>query len=120
MHAGILPSFALHGLASLRRNSKRILDKFHGDMDGAFLLHRAALIETDGEAAFDQLPELLAEEALAVMIDEQVPATVSTGLAEEEAKKLPLNDLDWPPLDGKKRDQKLAIARLYLVLNCIN
>jgi hypothetical protein len=114
MHVGILPSFALHGLACLRRNSKRILDKFHADMDGAFLLHRAALIESDGEAAFEQLPELLAEEALAVMVDEKVSAKVSAELAEEGASKLQLEDLDWPPLDGKNRDEKRAIARLYL------
>jgi hypothetical protein len=114
MHAGILPSFALHGLASVRRNSKRILDKFHGDMDGAFLLHRAALIQSAGEAAFEQLPDLVAEEALAVMIDERVPANVSAGIAAEEAGKLPLRNLEWAVFDGKNRDQQVAIARAYL------
>jgi hypothetical protein len=114
MHSGILPSFALHGLASLRRNSKRILDKFHADMDGPFLLHRAALIESDGEAAFEQLPYLLAEEALAVMMDEQVPAEVSMGLAAEEAGNLQFKDLDWPRLTGKSHERQEEIARLYL------
>jgi hypothetical protein len=114
MHTGILPSFALHGLASIRRNSKRILDKFHADIDGAFLLHRAALIASDGEAAFEQLPDLLAEEALAVMIDEHVPANISKELAEEEARALPLGGLDWPRLDGKAREQNQELARLYL------
>jgi hypothetical protein len=83
-------------------------------MDGAFLLHRAALIESDGEAAFEQLPDLLAEEALAVMLDEQVPVEVAAELATGEAQKLPLKDLNWPPLDGKNRAQREAIARLYL------
>jgi hypothetical protein len=67
MNAGILPSYALHGMAAIRRNSKRILDRFQAGMDGAFLLHRALLMET--EDAFEQLPELLSEELLAVIED---------------------------------------------------
>ncbi|MBB5503001.1 response regulator receiver domain [Paraburkholderia sp. MM5384-R2] len=55
MHAGILPSYALYGMASLRRNSKKILDKFHSDMDGPFLLHRAMLLEDEDEAEWLRL-----------------------------------------------------------------
>lgn len=74
MNAGILPSYALHGLAAIRRNSKRILDRFHGELDGAFLLHR--MLVSASEEAFDQLPELLAEEIRAVVEDESVSASL--------------------------------------------
>ena len=67
LHHGILPAFALHGLASVRRNTKRLLDKFSGDLDGAFLLHRA-LVMNESEA-FDELPELLSDEIRAVLED---------------------------------------------------
>ena len=79
MNTGILPSYALYGLAAIRSNSKRILDRFHGDLDGAFLLHRE-LVSTS-EEAFDQLPELLAEEIRAVVEDERL----TTGAAKKIA-----------------------------------
>jgi hypothetical protein len=79
MNTGILPSYALHGLASIRRNSKRILDRFHGDLDGAFLLHRE-LVSTS-EEAFDQLPELLADEIRAVVEDERLSAGMAKKIA---------------------------------------
>jgi len=68
MNSGILPSYALHAMAAVRHNSKRILDRFHGEMDAAFLLHRAMVI--DNEEALEQLPELLSEELLAVIEEE--------------------------------------------------
>lgn len=89
MNGGILPAYALHGMSSIRRNSKKILDKFHGDMDGAFLLHRALVITS--EDAFDQLPELLAEEVLAVILDEQITSADMTQIASEIASTLNLN-----------------------------
>jgi hypothetical protein len=79
MNSGILPAYALHGLAAIRRNSKRILDRFHGDLDGAFLLHRE-LVSSD-EEAFDQLPELLADEIRAVVEDERLSAGMAKKIA---------------------------------------
>ncbi|MER9605892.1 response regulator receiver domain [Mesorhizobium sp. M0243] len=81
MHEGILPSMALHGLASVRTNTKKILDKFRKDMDGAFLTHRGLIYP--GDDAFEQIPELLAEEALAVMIDTSISLTDATKIAED-------------------------------------
>ncbi len=72
MNAGILPSYALHGMGAIRRSSKRILDRFHRGMDGPFLLHR--LLVAKSEEAFDQLPELLADELRAVVEDEHLTA----------------------------------------------
>lgn len=81
MHEGILPSMALHGMAAIRMNSKKILDKFHSRLDKAFLVHRSLLLPADD--AFDQLPELIAEEVLAVMVDQRVPSATTALMCEE-------------------------------------
>jgi hypothetical protein len=93
MNHGILPSCALLGMAAVRRNSRRILDKFRADMDAQFLLHRA-LIRTS-EEAFDQLPELLGDEFRAVVEDaeyrpEDLAKFVAVACA-EVAVKPPVN-----------------------------
>lgn len=67
MNQGILPACALLGMAAVRQSSARILDKFHGDLDAQFLLHRALV--RSSEEAFDQLPELLGDEFRAVIED---------------------------------------------------
>lgn len=103
MNGGILPAYALHGMSSIRRNSKKILDKFHGDMDGAFLLHRALIITS--EDAFDQLPELLAEEVLAVILDEQISSSDMAQISSEIASTLPLT---LPPLNLLPKPNKPA------------
>jgi len=79
MNSGLLPTYALHGMAAIRRNSKRILERFHGDMNGAFLLHRAFSMES--EEAFDQLPALLAEEVEAVLDDNRITPTEASSIA---------------------------------------
>lgn len=81
MHSGIMPSMALKGLASVRTNAKKILNKFRAEMDGAFLVHRGLILPKDD--AFEQIPELLAEEALAVMVDNQLPPDKAKKLADE-------------------------------------
>lgn len=98
MNVGVLPSYALHGLGAIRRNSKRILDRFHGDLDGAFLLHRE-LVSTS-EEAFDQLPDLLAEEIRAVVEDERLSAG--------NAKKLSVTALKSGHVS--KRDKELVTS----------
>ena len=81
INEGILPSLALHGLASVRANSKKVLNKFRRNLDGAFLVHRALVMpETD---AFRQVPELLAEEALAIMVDESIASGEVEAVATE-------------------------------------
>jgi hypothetical protein len=113
MHAGILPSYALYGMASVRRNSKKILDKFHSDMDGPFLLHRALLLEN--EDAFEQLPELIAEEAMAIMLDDPVPPDIASKLAVQVANGLPLEALTWQPTEPKRPARAAGeLARLYV------
>ena len=92
MNCGILPSYALHGLAAIRKNSKRILDRFHGELDGAFLLHRALV--SASEEAFDQLPELLAEEIRAVVEDERLSASMAKSITAAALKSNHISDKD--------------------------
>ena len=114
MNSGILPSYALHGMSTIRRNSKKILDKFHGGMDGAFLLHRALVVES--EDAFDQLPELLAEEVLAVILDEQIPSVDMVEISSEIASTLPLQlpQLNLIPKPTKPVQTDEECVRLFL------
>jgi len=110
MHEGILPSMALHGLASVRTNTKKILDKFRQDMDGAFLAHRGLILP--GDDAFEQIPELLAEEALAVMVDNRLDQDAAKKLAEKTIDSLGIKAV-WktkkgdPPEPGKLAMQLL-------------
>jgi len=68
MHRGLLSGLALKGLSSIRKNTKRLLDKFNSDLDGAFLLHRA-LVKPLYREALEELPELLAGELAAILED---------------------------------------------------
>jgi len=111
MHQGILPSLALHGMASVRNNAKKILDKFSADLDGAFLVHRALIHPSDD--AFEQIPELLAEEALSVMVDNEVPPATTKSLSEEliDSKNI---QLGWKAKEGRPVAQpgQIAVALL--------
>ena len=100
MNSGILPSYALHGMGAIRRNSKRILDRFNRGMDGAFLLHRE-LVAKDHEA-FDQLPELLADELRAVVEDEHLDAT--------QAALIAANAVDGDEISGQDKGA-IALAK---------
>lgn len=112
MHRGILPSVALHAMSAIRMNSKKILDKFHADMDGAFLLHRALTLKD--EDAFAQLPELVAEEALAVMLESQVENETLKALATEVAEGMPFQSIDWAVIDGRPKLAKGILPRRFL------
>lgn len=114
MNSGVLPSYALHGMSSIRRNSRKILDKFHGGMDGAFLLHRALIIAD--EDAFDQLPELLAEELLAVILDEQIPSVDMVQISSEIARTLPLKlpQLNLTHAPNKPAHTEEECVRMFL------
>ena len=101
MNSGILPSYALNGMAAVRRNSKRILDRFHSDLDGAFLLQRALIMEV--EDAFEQLPELLAEELLAVINAEHTKSAGINAVGEEVASNLRVGEPATPWCDRNGR-----------------
>lgn len=112
MHRGILPSYALYGMSSVRRNSKKILDKFDQEMDGAFLLHRALLLKN--EDAFEQLPELIAEEVLAVMLDDQVSSETAAEIAQEVARSFPFDRMAWQVNPGRPARRAGELAQMYL------
>jgi len=113
MNSGILPAFALHGLASIRRHSKRILDRFHGDLDGAFLFHRCLV--ADSEEAFDQLPDLLADEIRAVVEDDRISIAEIKKIAADALKNEHIT-----ASDKKLIDLLLKGAKAKTVLKNLN
>lgn len=112
MHEGILPSYALRGMAAVRRNSKKILDKFQKELDSVFLVHRALVLKH--EDAFDQLPELLAEEVLAVIYDDQITQADAVALANNLASKLPLERVNMPTIEGRPKQEAGVLARRFV------
>jgi hypothetical protein len=114
MNSGLLASYALHGLAAIRRSTKRIVDKFSSDMDGPFILNRALILES--EDAFDQLPELIAEEVLAVVQDSQILQSTMNALSAEGASKVALDPakFDWPVKEGQQKPQSPQLAERFL------
>lgn len=101
MHEGILPSMALQGLASIRTNTKKILDKFRSDMDGAFLIHRGLILPDDD--AFEQIPELLVEEALAVVVDNSIGMERATNIAAQTIDAMGISSV-WNNKRGNPRE----------------
>ena len=81
-YEGILPALALRGIASIRENTKRILDKFPAAMDPALVLH-GGLTVADHSVA-DDMALLLADEIRAVLEDDNLDdATLYPMLAEK-------------------------------------
>ena len=72
-YEGIMPALALRGIASIRENTKRILDKFPASMDPALVLH-GGLTVADHSLA-DDMTLLLADEIRAVLEDDNLEDT---------------------------------------------
>jgi hypothetical protein len=64
---GMLQGGILMGLATIRKQSRKILTKFHSGLDAAFLTHRA--LSLPHEEAFDHITPLLVAEIQAVLED---------------------------------------------------
>ncbi len=64
--SGLLQGIVLRGIANLRKNNRRILTRFHKDLDIAFLTHRALSLPDE---AFGQIIPLLTDELRAVLED---------------------------------------------------
>jgi len=64
---GMLQAGILMGLAAIRKQSRKILTKFHSGLDAAFLTHRA--LSLPDEEAFDHITPLLVAEIEAVLED---------------------------------------------------
>ena len=64
---GMLQGGILIGLAAIRKQSRKILTKFHSGLDAAFLTHRA--LGLPYEEAFDHITPLLVAEIEAVLED---------------------------------------------------
>lgn len=68
-YEGILPALALRGIASIRNNVKRILDKFPADMDPALVLHAGLTIR--GMCVSQDVSTLVGDEVAALLDDEK-------------------------------------------------
>ncbi len=64
--SGLLQGIVLRGFAKLRENNRRILTRFHKDLDIAFLTHRSLLLPDE---SFGQIIPLLTDELRAVLED---------------------------------------------------
>jgi hypothetical protein len=64
---GMLQGGILMGLATIRKQSRKILTKFHSGLDAAFLTHRA--LGQPHEESFDHITPLLVAEIQAVLED---------------------------------------------------
>lgn len=106
MHKGLLSGFALKGLSAVRKNTKRLLEKFSCDLDGAFLLHRA-LVKADREA-LEELPELLADELSAILEDSLFNGFDSESVVNDVVASLDLMN----PNDGDSYDEQNVRADL--------
>ena len=74
MTAGLMPSIALVALTAVRENAHRVLDKFDGKLDAAFLAHRACLPAPDDSE--QHMVAQIASELRAVMeekVDQDPP-----------------------------------------------
>lgn len=69
-YEGILPALALRGIASIRENTKRILDRFPAGMDPALVLHSGLTI--GGQAIAEDVTNLIGDEVSSVLSDLQV------------------------------------------------
>ena len=69
-YEGILPALALRGIASIRENTKRILDRFPAGMDPALVLHSGLTI--GGQSIAEDVTNLIGDEVSSVLSDLQV------------------------------------------------
>lgn len=89
---GLLQGSILMGLAAIRKQSKRILSKFHSGLDPAFLVHRA--LGLPHEEAFEHLTPLLVAELEAILED-----STPVPLISDEVIKNWCNE-KWKPHDS--------------------
>ncbi len=92
--SGLLQGIVLRGIAKLRENNRRILTRFHKDLDIAFLTHRSLLLPDE---SFGHIIPLLTDDLRAVLDDTLGETPLGTGATTEKI----LND--WCDKHWKKR-----------------
>jgi hypothetical protein len=78
---GLLQGGMLLGLAAIRKQSRKILSKFHSGLDAAFLTHRA--LGLPHEEAFDHITPLLVAEIEAILEDNIESPIFPTSIIED-------------------------------------
>lgn len=69
LNEGILPTFALHSIAAVKRHTKRLLERFDAKLDPEFVLN-AFLTRSENDVR-DVLNNLIAEELLPIIEDDE-------------------------------------------------
>jgi len=82
---GMLQGAVLMGLAAIRKQSRRILTKFHSGLDASFLSHRA--LGLPHEEAFEHITPLLVAEIEAVLEDSLPKPWVNDATIRDWCKK---------------------------------
>ena len=101
-YEGILPALALRGIASIRDNTKRILEKFPAGMDPAFVLHAGLTIS--GKSIAEDVVNLMGDEVASVLADTQVASDEIYELCKEQI----IGGCDEHVLAGLKADTSLV------------
>lgn len=86
---GLLQGCILLGLAEIRKQSRKILTKFHSGLDAAFLTHRA--LGLPHEEAFDHVSPLLVSEIEAVLEDGLAKPLIGSDVLEDWSNEV------WQP-----------------------
>ena len=103
-YEGILPALALRGIASIRENTKRILDKFPVGMDPALVLHSGLTI--GGQAIAEDVTNLIGDEVSSVLSDLQVSSNEIYDLCAEYVKGCA--DSDFRQTDDSEINKAIA------------
>ncbi len=82
---GMLQGSILMGLATIRKQSRKILTKFHSNLDAAFLSHRA--LGLPHEEAFDHIIPLLVAEIEAALEDSLPKPLIDNSIIEDWCKE---------------------------------
>ncbi len=82
---GLLQGGILMGLAAIRKQSRKILTKFHSGLDAAFLTHRA--LSLPDEEAFTHITPLLVAEIEAILEDSLEPQFVHDAVLKDWCDK---------------------------------
>ena len=103
-YEGILPALALRGIASIRDNTKRILDKFPAGMDSALALHAGLTI--GGLAVAEDVTNLIGDEVSSVLSDLQVSSNEIYDLCVEYVNGC--TDSDFRQADDSETNKAIA------------
>ncbi|MEX0323802.1 MAG: response regulator receiver domain [Puniceicoccaceae bacterium] len=112
LHSGLLPGMTLKGLAAIRNNTKRLMEKFSRDLDSAFLFHRALLLHDHD--AVEEFSELISDEINSILEDSLSDIPELPDIVDNLVESLEIDSavLSWKNQDGVDFDHVSPIKAL--------